>query len=144
VCGCPLTSPSSPAAKETSSSGLGIHRIPRINSANSRKKITPELLTKHLGELFQDTSRWPSTRDIKGRTRKPPGNLWVGSRSPTQNLKLLLQLLHRRLERASRSSDRKGTLIFNILFYCLSINPHASMQSASRYPFGLTCKEPST
>jgi hypothetical protein len=45
---------------------------------------------------------------------------------------------------AFRSSDRKGSLIFNIFFYCLSINPQASMQSASRYPFGLTCKEPCT
>jgi hypothetical protein len=84
----------------------------------------------------------PSTRASKRRPRKPLGSLWVESRFLIQNLRLLLQLLHQGLRRASRSFGRKGTIIFNIFFYGLTINPQASMQSASRYPFGLICKEP--
>jgi hypothetical protein len=38
----------------------------------------------------------------------------------------------------------KGILILNTFFYHLSVNPQTSLQSASRYPFSLTCKEPST
>jgi hypothetical protein len=79
----------------------------------------------------------PSTQATKRRPRKPLGSLWAESRSPTQNLRLLLRLLYQGLRKASRSSDQKGTLIFNILFSYLPINSQSpcrvlqDIQSAS-------------
>jgi hypothetical protein len=31
----------------------------------SQEKITPELLVKHLGEMFQDISSWPSDEQVR-------------------------------------------------------------------------------
>jgi hypothetical protein len=78
------------------------------------------------------------------RPRRQPGKLWAGSRSLVLNKKLLLQLLHREFGKGSRSFDQKGILILSTFFYRLSVNLPSSMQSASRYPFSLSCKEHST
>jgi hypothetical protein len=105
------------------------------------RALLPDLVLAHHG-LGPATKKRSLTRATRRRPRKPPGSLWVESRFLFQNLRLVLQLLHQGLRRASRSSDRKDTLIFNIFFYSLPINLQASMQSASKYPFGLTSKEP--
>jgi hypothetical protein len=80
----------------------------------------------------------PALHGLGPASEKRPSTL-AAKRRPR---KLLLRLLHRGLKRASRSSDRKGMLIFNTFIYGLPMNPQASMHSASRYPFSLTCKEP--
>jgi hypothetical protein len=114
---------------------------PVILVSSPPKALLPDL-EPTLHGLGPASGKCPTNRAIKRKPRKPLGSLSVESRSPTRNLRLLLQLLHRGLGKASQSSDRKGMLIFNILFCYLCINSQASMQSASRYPFGSTCKEP--
>jgi hypothetical protein len=90
------------------------------------------------------SERRQTTRVPPKRPRRLPRKLWCGSRSPVLNKKCLLQLLHQEFGKGSRSSDQKGILILSTFFYCSSINPTSSMQSAPRYPFGLSCKEHST
>jgi hypothetical protein len=34
---------------------------PQDLTRETQENITPELLAKHLGEIFQDTSSWPTT-----------------------------------------------------------------------------------
>jgi hypothetical protein len=78
-------------------------------------------LEPNLRGLRPANGKRPSTRATKRRPRKPPGNLRAESRSLTPNLRLLLRLLHRGLGRASRSSDRKGIVIFIFFHFHLPI-----------------------
>jgi hypothetical protein len=54
----------------------------------------------------------------------PPkkGNLWAGSRSLVINKKLVFQLLHRELQKGSRSFNPKGIFIISSFLLSLNVN----------------------
>jgi hypothetical protein len=60
----PLVGLLSQTAEKTSSSGLEYNRLQDSNQ-EAQEKMTPELLVKHLGEMFQYISLWSSDEQVR-------------------------------------------------------------------------------
>jgi hypothetical protein len=64
VCSHPLAGLLSQTAEKTSSSGLEYNGLQDSNQ-ETQEKMTPELLVKHLGEMFQYISLWSSYEQVR-------------------------------------------------------------------------------